>query len=336
MQIVKTPGSARAIARTLPRPVGFVPTMGALHRGHRSLVDRARAENASVVASIFVNPLQFGPHEDYERYPRALEGDLAQFEEAGVDLVYTPSAERMYRPGFITTIDLGSLGARLEGSVRLGHFRGVATVVAKLFHAIEPTRLYLGQKDVQQTAAIRAMIDDLDIPVTVVVSPTVREADGLALSSRNAYLTEEERAAAPSLYRALLAVRDAVESKTDPTEPRIDLAESKRDLAESKSGMIDAQADARRAIASACDAKQAIASARVLLQVPLAWEYLEVVDAVTFEPLDELRRPSVLVGAARAGKTRLIDNVVVLAADGSDPIVTPPLPYARHRKEILR
>ncbi len=197
MHVVRTPGSARAIARTLARPVGFVPTMGAIHAGHLALVERARRENASVAASVFVNPLQFGPGEDFERYPRALERDASLFERAGVDVLYVPTAARMYGPAFSTAVDVGALATTFEGAARPGHFVGVATVVLKLLNALEPTVLYLGQKDAQQVAVLRRMIDDLDLATSVVVSPTVREPDGLALSSRNAYLTPVERAAAP-------------------------------------------------------------------------------------------------------------------------------------------
>jgi pantoate--beta-alanine ligase len=286
MQIVRTPGSARAIARTLPRPVGFVPTMGALHAGHLALVERARRENASVVASIFVNPLQFGPHEDYEKYPRAFATDAELFAAHGVDVLYAPSVERMYPPGFAASIDVGPLATRFEGERRPGHFAGVATVVAKLLHAIEPTSLYLGQKDVQQTAVLRAMVRDLDMATNVVVAPTVREADGLARSSRNAYLSPDERAAAPSLYRALRAVADAV-------------------------------------LAGETDPERTLAAGRALLAAPLAWDYLAVVDAHTFLPCEPLARPAVAIGVARAGTTRLLDNVTIAGPDGRDPIVTP-------------
>jgi pantoate--beta-alanine ligase len=275
MQIVKTPASAHAVAATLARPLGLVPTMGALHAGHLRLLERARAENASVAASLFVNPLQFGRGEDFERYPRAFERDVAQFDAAGVDVLYAPAVEAMYPPGFATSIEVGAVGEGFEGAARPGHFTGVATVVAKLLHALEPTRLYLGQKDVQQTAVLRHLVRDLDMPVELVVVPTVREDDGLARSSRNAYLTPEQRAAAPSLHRALEAVAEAV--GRDP------------------------------------DARKAVASARTLLQAPLEWDYLDVVDADTFESLTECRPPAFVVGAARAGPTRLIDNVAVAA-----------------------
>lgn len=295
MHIVKTPGSARAIARTLARPVGFVPTMGALHAGHRSLIERSAAENASVVASIFVNPLQFGPHEDFDRYPRAFESDAAQLEAAGVAVLYAPSVERMYPPNFTTSIDVGALGARLEGERRPGHFAGVATVVAKLLHAIEPTSLYLGAKDAQQTAVLRAMVRDLDLATSIVVCPTLREPDGLALSSRNAYLTPQQRAAAPSLHRALDAIANAI-------------ARGERDPARAR------------------------AAGEGLLEAPLAWDYLDIVDPVSFAPLESAAGPALVVAAARAGATRLLDNASVPARDGTDPLLTPVLDRARVRR----
>ena len=292
MQIVRTPGSARAIARTLARPVGFVPTMGALHVGHLALVDRARRENASVVASVFVNPLQFGPNEDYARYPRDFERDAALLEEHGDDVLFAPAAERMYGREFATSIDTGPVAERFEGAARPGHFAGVATVVAKLLHAVEPTALYLGQKDAQQIAVLRRMIADLDFPVSPIVCATVREADGLALSSRNAYLAPEQRAAAPSLYRALRAVAERL------MQPRADLA-------------------------------AALAAGEALLAAPLTWEYLAVCDPVTFAPLERAARPALVLGVARAGAVRLLDNVTVAGADGHHPLLTPERPRAR-------
>ncbi len=286
MQIVRTPGSARAIARTLARPVGLIPTMGALHRGHAALVERARRENESVVASLFVNPLQFGPREDFARYPRSFEADVALLEAAGVDLLYAPSPERMYPPGFATRVDVGTVGEAFEGAARPGHFSGVATVVTKLLHAIEPTSLYVGQKDVQQAIVLRALVRDLDFAAHVIVVPTVREADGLAFSSRNVYLSADERAAAPSLFRALNAVADAV-------------ASGETELA------------------------QAIQAGKDVLEAPLRWEYLAVVDPHTFECHARLARPAVVIGVARAGTTRLLDNVPLAGDDGADPIVTP-------------
>jgi pantoate--beta-alanine ligase len=260
--------------------------MGALHAGHLALVRRARMENASVVASIFVNPLQFGPGEDFEKYPRAFDADVALLEEAGVDLVYAPEAARMYPPGFSSSIDVGAVGGVFEGQRRPGHFNGVATVVGKLFAAIEPTSAYFGQKDVQQTAVIRTFVRDLDFATNIVVVPTERDWDGLALSSRNVYLDGAQRTAAPSLYRALLAVSAAI-------------AAGERDPG------------------AACAIGQAI------LAEPLRWDYLAIVDPQTFAPLAVATGPAVVVGVAFAGATRLLDNVTIPGAAGVDPIVTP-------------
>jgi pantoate--beta-alanine ligase len=261
--------------------------MGALHAGHLALVGRARRENASVVASIFVNPLQFGPGEDYEKYPRAFESDCAFLEEAGVDLVYAPEAARMYPPGFSSSIDVGAVGRVFEGERRPGHFNGVATVVSKLFAAIEPTSAYFGQKDVQQTAVIRTFVRDLDFATNIVVVPTERDPGGLALSSRNVYLNDAERAAAPSLYRALVAVSGAV-------------------------------------AAGERDPLRACAIGQALLAEPLRWDYLAIVDPQTFAPLAVAAGPAVVIGVAFAGATRLLDNVTIAGPGGVDPIVTPP------------
>jgi pantoate--beta-alanine ligase len=251
-----------------------------------ALVERARKENASVVASIFVNPLQFGPNEDYAKYPRAFETDVAKFEEAGVDLLYAPSVERMYPPGFEAHVEMGELGRVFEGARRPGHFNGVATVVLKLLHAIEPTSLYLGQKDVQQTAVLRRMVRDLDLPTNIVVAPTVRESDGLARSSRNVYLSPEQRAAAPSIYRSLRAVERAFESGVN-------------------------------------DVARARALGMAVLEPPLEWDYFEIVDPASFEILTNAGGPALVVAVARAGATRLLDNLPIAGADGIDPIVTP-------------
>ncbi len=285
MQIVRTPGSARAIARTLLRPVGFVPTMGALHDGHLALVDRARRENVSVVASIFVNPLQFGPSEDFEKYPRAFARDVELLEAHGVDVLYAPAVERMYPPTFATSISIGALAESFEGERRPGHFAGVATVVAKLLHAIEPTSLYLGQKDIQQAAVLRAMVRDLDMATNIVVAPTVREADGLARSSRNVYLNATHRAAAPSIFRALTFVAE-------------ELIRGRRDV------------------------PRLLATARAMLEAPLAWDYLDVVDPMTFAACDPIALPAIVLAVAKAGVTRLLDNVPVAGPDGVLPLVS--------------
>lgn len=274
MLVAATPAEALASARKLPRPVGFVPTMGALHAGHMALVQRARDENASVVASVFVNPLQFGRGEDFERYPRDFERDAAMLRAAGVALLYAPSGEAMYPPGFGASIDPGPPGRGFEGASRPGHFAGVATVVIKLLHALEPARLYLGQKDAQQLAVLRAVVRDLDMTVEVVAVPTLRERDGLALSSRNVYLDAGQRSAAPSLRRALAAAAHAL-------------------------------------AAGDGDVRQATRGAAALIERPLELEYLAVVDPQSFAPLERAGPGALVVGAVRAGATRLIDNETI-------------------------
>ena len=203
MQQVGTVAALRAALRDAPPPVGLVPTMGALHDGHLALVRAARSECATVAATIFVNPTQFGPNEDLDRYPRSLAADLALLEREGADCVFTPSVDEMYPAGFTTIVHLDGPALPLEGAARPGHFDGVATVVAKLLLQSLPDRAYLGRKDGQQAAVVRRLVRDLDIPTEIVVVPTVRESDGLAMSSRNAYLTPEQRAAAPVLPRRL-------------------------------------------------------------------------------------------------------------------------------------
>lgn len=277
MRLVRTPDEARAALAGVERPVGLVATMGALHDGHRSLVRRARAENASVVASIFVNPLQFGPNEDFDRYPRAFESDLAALGDEGVDLVYAPDVAAMYPPGFATSVEPGPPAARYEGALRPGHFTGVATVCVKLFATIAPERAYFGAKDAQQVAVLRRVVADLNLPVELVVVPTVREPDGLALSSRNVYLTPAERAAAPALHRALAAVAAAVRA---------------------------GETDRERAVEAGRDE---------LIDPPMREAYLDVVDPERFEPPAELRAPAIAIGSVWLGSTRLIDNVPIEA-----------------------
>ncbi len=257
--------------------VGLVPTMGYLHEGHLSLVRRARAENARVCASIFVNPTQFGPNEDYARYPRDLERDAALLRASGCDLVLAPPVDELYPRGFDTSVDVGGISAPLEGARRPGHFRGVATVVLKLFGVFEPMRAYFGQKDAQQLALIRKMTCDLNLPVEVVACATVREADGLALSSRNSYLKPDERRAAPVLHRALVEAERL-------------FAEGARD------------AGALRA-----------AMRTVIEQEPLARvDYVGVADPETFEEVSaDIGGPVLLLLAVYIGVTRLIDNVQV-------------------------
>ena len=263
--------------RQSSRPLGLVPTMGALHEGHLALVRRARRENAALVVSIFVNPAQFGPQEDLAQYPRGLERDLDLLRAEGVDLVFVPPPEEVYPPGFDTWVEPGELATRLEGAVRPGHFRGVATVVAKLFNIIRPDRAYFGQKDGQQVAVIRRLTADLNLGPEVVVAPTVRDADGLALSSRNAYLTAAQRAAAPVIYQALRRAEEL-----------------------------------RRA--GVQDAGQLRQAARALLEgEPLieAIDYVSVADADTLEELDAIQGRAMVSVAARIGRVRLIDNVML-------------------------
>lgn len=252
--------------------------MGALHEGHLQLVRTARAQCASVAASIFVNPLQFGAGEDFETYPRDLHGDSEKLRAAGVDYIFSPDTTTMYPPGFSTVVDVGALGTTYEGAIRPDHFRGVTTVVTKLLHIVDCDVLYLGQKDAQQTAVLRKLVRDLNFALRVEIVPTVREADALAMSSRNAYLTPEQRAAAPSLQAAL-----------------------QRMLAELRAGR---------------DVVQAREIAERELRSPGVWDYLDAVDMDTFAPLERLREPAFLIAAARFGSTRLLDNLMLPAQSG--------------------
>jgi pantoate--beta-alanine ligase len=255
---------------------GLVPTMGALHAGHRALVRRARAECRHVGVSIFVNPTQFGPGEDLSKYPRMIPQDLKMLEELGVDIVWAPKAQSMYPNGFQTWITVDELSRPLEGKSRPGHFRGVVTVVAKLLNAFLPDRAYFGQKDAQQVVVIRRMIQDLNFHVEMVVCPTVRESDGLAVSSRNAYLSPSERKAAAVLYRALKAAKTEYETG-------------------------ERNAVALRAIMHS-----------VIGSEPLAREqYVSVADPDTLAELETVSRNALLSLAVRIGNTRLIDNVLV-------------------------
>ena len=203
MRVISTNREVFKACREAVKPIGLVPTMGALHAGHLSLVDRARSDNKTVAVSIFVNPTQFGDQDDLKKYPRDLDADLEMLRRRGVDLVYAPAVDDVYPEGFDTWVDVGPLAEKLEGAHRPGHFRGVATVVSKLFNVTRPDRAYFGQKDGQQTVVIQKMARDLDLGVEVVVMPTIREPDGLAMSSRNVQLSQEQRQAAPVVYRAL-------------------------------------------------------------------------------------------------------------------------------------
>ena len=277
MQIARTVAQCRELRRGVAAPVGFVPTMGALHAGHLSLVTAARSDCATVVASIFVNPTQFGPNDDLDRYPRDEPGDLRKLEQGGVDVVFMPGTAEIYPKGHQTTVHVGSVSRTLEGERRPGHFDGVATVVAKLFGIVQPDRAYFGQKDAQQLVVIRSMVRDLDLPVEVVGCPTVREPDGLALSSRNVYLSAEERAQALSLSRGLRKAERAFAG-----------------------GVRDADT-LRRAVREAIEAQ------------PLAEiDYVSVSGAESLVELSgELSAPALCSVAVRFGRTRLIDNVVL-------------------------
>jgi pantoate--beta-alanine ligase len=267
-------------ARERGRISGFVPTMGALHAGHLSLVERARLESSPVVVSIFVNPKQFGPGEDYEKYPRSLESDRAKLEAMGVDVLFAPSAEEMYPPGFRTSVNVDDLTDRLEGRVRPGHFRGVATVVLKLLEVVAPHFAYFGRKDAQQARMIRQMAGDLALDAEIVTCAIVREPDGLAMSSRNAYLSAQERSAATVLFRALDHARAAISS---------------------------GERDTKRVIAT----MRAVLGAERLATI----DYAEIVDADSFEPVVRLRGACLALLAVRLGATRLIDNMLVEMSD---------------------
>lgn len=275
MKTVETIAEVRAWRRAAPDRVGLVPTMGYLHEGHLSLVRRAREENDRVAASLFVNPTQFGPNEDLGRYPRNLQRDQALLAEAGCDLLLVPSVEQMYPRGAETMVDVGSVSAPLEGERRPGHFRGVATVVLKLFGIFEPTHAYFGEKDAQQLAVIRKMVRDLDVPVIVRPCPTVREPDGLAMSSRNSYLGPEERRAATVLYRALKA------------------AEARWN-------------DGERGVEALRETLLAVLAEEPRARV----DYMAVADPDTFAPLTgAIEGSALLLLAVHVGPARLIDNL---------------------------
>jgi pantoate--beta-alanine ligase len=268
--------AATDAARASGAGVGFVPTMGALHAGHRALLARARAENGLVVASVFVNPLQFGPAEDLASYPRDREADLAVLAAEGTDLAFLPAEGEVWPAPPEVRLQVGALADRLEGLVRPGHLDGVATVVAKLLHLAGPSRAYFGQKDAQQLAVVRRMVEDLAFPNEIVACPTVREPDGLAVSSRNAYLSAAERERATALYHALSAGRAAFQAgQRDPAA----VEAAARDLLEDVPGVEP--------------------------------DYVALVEEATFEPAKQAEPGQVLATAARVGRTRLIDNVIL-------------------------
>lgn len=276
MKVVETIAECRAaldLERRKEHRVGFVPTMGYLHEGHLSLVDRARSGSDVVVLSIFVNPLQFAPHEDFDRYPRDLERDLEVAAGRGVDLVFAPDPSELLPGGTLTRVRVKGITEEYEGAARLGHFNGVLTIVAKLFHIVEPHLAIFGQKDAQQAAAVRQMVRDLDFPIEIVVAPTVREPDGLAYSSRNAYLSPDERREAVAISRAVFRAVDVARG------------------GERTAGAIEA------------------AMREELVRAPgVAVEYAAVVDGDTFAPVQHVSETSLAIIAARVGGTRLIDN----------------------------
>lgn len=276
MQIVSSLSDLRTTRLSLEGKVGLVPTMGYLHEGHLSLVRQAKAENQHVIVTIFVNPTQFGPSEDLSKYPRDLERDLNLLRPLGVDVVWTPTAEIMYPPGYQTWVEVEALTKGLEGEMRPGHFKGVTTVVAKLFNATQPTKAYFGQKDAQQAAVIQRMVLDLNFPLEVVVCPTMREADGLAMSSRNKYLNEAERKAAPVLFRALSVAKEAYEA-------------------------------GERQVAALREKMMSVLTAEPLAQV----QYVAFTDFDTLEEVELIQGKLLISMAVFFGKTRLIDNIVL-------------------------
>ena len=268
--------AASRAARHVGKRLGFVPTMGALHEGHLSLVRAARAASDLVAASIFVNPTQFGPNEDLAKYPRSFERDREMLEREGVALLFAPSVEEMYPAGAVTWVTVEELSGKLDGRSRPGHFRGVTTVVAKLFHAVEPDAAFFGQKDAAQVAIIRRMVRDLNLPVEIVVCPIVREPDGLAMSSRNAYLDPAQRKQALVLHRSLMRVQQLADAGTGNAEQL--LAAGRAELATESSVRID---------------------------------YLEIVNPDSLDPVADISHGALVAVAAFVGSTRLIDNILL-------------------------
>ncbi len=276
MKVVETIAEMKKVRRQLAEPVGFVPTMGYLHEGHISLVRQAKAANAAVAVSIYVNPTQFGPKEDLKKYPRDIPRDLAMLEKANTDVVFIPTDAEMYPPSYNTWVDLEKITDRLEGAVRPGHFRGVATVCNKLFNLVEPTRAYFGQKDAQQVRVIQKMVAELNMNLEIVVCPTVREPDGLAMSSRNVYLKPAEREAATVLYKSLM------------------LAQKLYNGGEKNAEKIRQQMTA------------------LIRKEPLAnIEYISIADATTLEELKEITPPILVSMVVKIGAPRLLDNIVL-------------------------
>jgi len=274
MQVVGPISEIRALRQQLNGTVGFVPTMGYLHKGHLALVKQATMDNSSVIVSVYVNPTQFGSREDFGAYPRELNRDLELLREEGVDIVFVPSDDEMYPPEHSSWVDVEKVTERLEGASRPGHFRGVATVVAKLFNIVQPTRAYFGQKDAQQVVVIKRMVANLNLGMDIVVVPTVREKDGLAMSSRNIHLSTGERQAATILFKALtLALQLRWGGENDANK-----------LREQMTSLVQKE---------------------TLAQI----DYISIADAETLEELNLIDRPALASLAVRIGKTRLIDNM---------------------------
>ena len=277
MRVIRTNKEMFQACREAVKPVGLVPTMGALHAGHLSLVDQARADNLTVAVSIFVNPTQFGDLTDLEKYPRDLEGDLEMLRHHGVDLVYAPTVDEVYPEGFDTWVDVGPLAGKLEGLHRPGHFRGVATVVSKLFNVMQPDRAYFGQKDGQQVVVIQKLARDLDMGVEIVVMPTIREPDGLAMSSRNVQLSPEQRQAAPVVHRALC-------------QSHLLWTQGERDG--------DTLRDAARTVLQSESRVESI-------------DYVSVAGMLTLDELERVDGRAMVSTAVQMGAVRLIDNIVL-------------------------
>jgi pantoate--beta-alanine ligase len=276
MKIIHTVREMQDFRKTMTEPVGLVPTMGYLHAGHISLVRQAKKDNASVVVSVFVNPTQFGPGEDFEKYPRDMEGDTEMLEEEGVDVLFAPEADDMYPSDYYSRVEVTGITQKLEGNCRPGHFRGVTTVVNKLFNIVNPGKAYFGQKDAQQAIVINKMVKDLNMNVDVVTCPTIREEDGLAMSSRNVYLSYEDRQAATVLYRSLMLAKDLYE-------------QGERNAETIRKEMV-----------------------RLIKTEELARiDYVSVADPVTLDELVEITGKALVSMAVKFGKTRLIDNVVL-------------------------
>lgn len=276
MIVAKTVAEMRAVRKKLKGPVGLVPTMGYLHEGHLTLVRHSKAENTSTVVSIFVNPTQFGPNEDFGKYPRAPEIDLTMLEKLATDVVFMPTPEVIYPPRFDTWVTVEKVTERLEGAVRPGHFRGVATVVNKLFNIVQPDKAYFGQKDAQQCVVVKKMVADLNMPLEIVIVPTVREPDGLAMSSRNVYLSTEERRSAIVLSQSLKLAEDMI-AKGEKNAERI-RGKMRAIIEREPKAVID---------------------------------YVSIADGNTLDELDGVKPGAVISLAVRFGRTRLLDNMVV-------------------------